>query len=276
MSHSVRILIGRALSTFAVSCSLVLGLALVPVTVRAQKQTAGPLPAPIQAFQPGETLTYEVSWSKIITAGIAVMEVKGGTLPDGRDVLTFVLTGRSTGLVDKVFPVNDRVQSVFDPRTMESLSYGISESFGRKKRRRTLVFDHGRNTVVFTLNEEPPQTLAVPVHAQDALSALYYLRTKKDLTIGGPFVIDVHDSGKNWSVEVHTLGRETVRTPAGEFAAIKVRTRPMYEGVFQNKGEVFLWLTDDGRKVPVLMKSTIRIGSFVFTLTDMRPGHEAR
>lgn len=276
MGHPSRITPGRALSAFAVSCFLVLGPALVPVAVSSERQTAGPLPAPLQAFQPGETLTYEVSWSKIITAGIAVMEVKGEPLPDGREVLTFVLTGRSTGLVDKVFPVNDRVQSVFDPRTMESLSYGISESFGRKKRRRTLVFDHGRNTVVFTLNDEPPRSLTVPAQVQDALSSLYYLRMKKDFTIGRPIVIDVHDSGKNWSVEVHTLGRGTIRTPAGEFATIKVRTRPLYEGVFLNKGEVFLWLTDDGRKVPVLMKSTIKIGSFVFTLTDMKPGYEAR
>ncbi len=51
-------------------------------------------------------------------------------------------------------------------------------------------------------------------------------------------------SGKNWSVEVQTLGREKVTTPAGEFATIKVRTFPKYEGVFMNKGEIFIWLTD--------------------------------
>jgi hypothetical protein len=89
-------------------------------------------------------------------------------------------------------------------------------------------------------------------------------------------VIDVHDSGKNWAVEVQTLGKEKVKTRAGEFATIKVRTYPKHEGVFMNKGVVFIWLTDDSRKVPVLMKSTLKVGSFVFTLTDMKPGDDLR
>ncbi|HWR71635.1 MAG TPA: DUF3108 domain-containing protein [Nitrospirota bacterium] len=271
MSNPVQIPSGRALPALAVSCCLVLGLALVPVVISGQKKTAGPRPTSLEAFQPGETLTYEVSWSRIITAGTAVMQVRAEPLPDGREGIAFLLTGRTTGLLGKVFPVHDLVRSMFDPRTMQSLSYSIAESYGKKRRHRTLVFDHGRNTVVFTQNDEPPRTLAVPTRVQDPLSSLYYLRIQKDFTIGRPIVIEVHDSGKNWSIEVHTLGRETVKTPAGEFAAIKVKTRPTYEGVFLGKGEAFLWLTDDARKVPVLMKSTIRIGSFVFTLTDMKP-----
>jgi len=88
--------------------------------------------------------------------------------------------------------------------------------------------------------------------------------------VGKPITIEVHDSGKNWSVEIQTLGREKMKTPAGEFATIKVRTFPKYEGVFMNKGEIFVWLTDDNRKVPVIMKSTISIGSIVSTLTNMK------
>jgi Protein of unknown function (DUF3108) len=65
-----------------------------------------------------------------------------------------------------------------------------------------------------------------------------------------------------------------VKTPAGKFATIKVRIFPKYEGVFMNKGEIFIWLTDDSRKVPVLMKSTIAIGSIVSTLTKMEPGKD--
>ena len=42
-----------------------------------------------------------------------------------------------------------------------------------------------------------------------------------------------------------------------------------------HKGEIFIWLTDDDRKVPVLMKSTITIGSIVSTLTEMKLGDEA-
>lgn len=260
----------RRLGRPAARCFLALGLALVPHAVGAEEQSIVSPPPRIQAFKPGERLTYEISWSKIITAGTAVMEVKEERLPNGRTVLRFIATSRSVGAVDAIYPVNDIVQSVFDPRTMQSLSFDLNESHGKKKKRRTLTFDHGTRTAVSTLNNEPPKTLTIPDQVQDALSSLYELRTREDFTIGKTHVIKVHDSGKTWSVEVHTLGREKVKTPAGEFDTIKVKTFPRYEGVFMNKGEIFLWLTDDKRKIPVLMKSTISIGSIMTTLTSMK------
>jgi hypothetical protein len=66
-----------------------------------------------------------------------------------------------------------------------------------------------------------------------------------------------------------------VSTAAGKFATIKVRTSPKDTEGIVKKREVFLWLTDDGRKVPVRMKSTLKVGSFVFELIAMKPGSHA-
>ncbi len=256
--------------------ALVIAAALILCTLGAEERTISS-PAPfIRAFQPGEKLTYDVSWSRVVSAGTAVMEVEEETLKNGKAVLKFIVTGRSTGVVDKVFPVNDTVESVFDPSIMESLSYSLKQSHGKRKKRREIVFDHARKKAVSTLNDDAPENTDIPDHVQDALSSLYYLRTIEDFAVGKVITVNVFEGEKNWSIEVYTLGREKVRTPAGEFSAIKVKTHPKYEGVFLNKGEVFIWLTDDDRKVPVLMKSTITVGSFVFTLTDMKPGKEAR
>ncbi len=261
---------GRAVVT--VLCVLTLGLMLVPRVFSAEDRTRSAIPLAAQAFLPGETLTYEISWSNIVTAGTAVMEVIGDKLPNGRKVLRFIASSHSVGVVDAIYPVNDRVESLFDPQIMQSLSFNLNESHGKRKRRRSLTFDHTGRTVISRLNNDPPQTLTIPDPVQDALSSLFYLRTRKDFTIGTTHVIEVHDSGKNWSVEVHTLAREKVKTPAGVFDTIKVKTFPKYEGVFMNKGEIFIWLTDDSRKIPVLMKSTIAIGSIMTTLTDMKLG----
>ena len=256
---------------FAIPGALALGLLIAPGAFSEEAQPDVSFPPQILAFQPGETLTYNVSWSNIITAGTATMEVKGDTMPDGKGVLDFLVTGHSTGLVGRFYPVTDIALSVFDPVTMQSLSYSLSEHYGKKERRRVVVFDHAQRTVISTLNNDPPATLDVPEGVQDALSSLYYLRTRDDLDPGKTVVIDVLDSDKNWAVEFQILGRERVKTPAGEFSTVKIRTYPKYEGVFLNKGEVFIWLTDDSRKVPVLMKSTLKVGAFVLTLTDMKP-----
>jgi hypothetical protein len=258
-----------------VLCLLALGSALVPRAFSADKPAVTAPGQRLTAFKPGETLTYEISWSNIVTAGTAVTEVKREQLSDGSVALKLIATSRSVGIVDKVYPVNDVIWSVFDPKAMQSLSFSLSESHGKKKRSRRLAFNHPAKSVISVVNNNPPIVLPIPDQVQDALSSLYYLRTMKDFTSGKIHVIKVHDSGKNWSVEVYVLGRETVKTPAGEFFTVKVKTYPKYDGVFMNKGEIFIWLTDDNRRIPVLMKSTISIGAIVSTLTAMDLGDDA-
>ncbi len=224
------------------------------------------------AFAPGEKLTYNVSWSTIIEAGIAVMEVKAGQTVDGRQTYEFVSTTHSVGLLELVYPVRDRVVSVVDADGLYSLSFNLQELHGKKRRTRIMTFDPEKGTVVERLNEDPPETFKVPPRVEDALSSLYYLRTLQDLTIGKTVVVNVHDSEKDWAVEVHVLGKKRITTPAGTFDTIEVKTYPKYEGVFMNKGEIYIWLTDDARKIPVLMKSVISIGSIVATLTKIEGG----
>lgn len=222
------------------------------------------------AFTPGEKLTYSISWSKVITAGTAVMEVKEGQTTDNKPVLRFVISVKSVGIVEAFYPVRETVESTVDPDGLYSLSFKLQESQGKKKRRREMIFDHKNKTVIASLNDDRPETFSVADRVQDALSALYYIRTSQSFDTAKPIVVNVFDSGKTWAVEVYTLGKEKIKTPAGEFNTIKVKTYPKYEGVFMNKGEIFIWLTDDARKIPVLMKSIITIGSIVTTLTDIQ------
>lgn len=256
------ILFGQLFVTAAFCEELLASKAARPVSV-----TTG---SRILAFKAGEKLTYAISWSKLVSAGTATVEVDGELLPSGKKVLRLIAATRSSGLVDSLYPVMDTVQSVFDPDYMHSLTYSLDQRHGKKKKHRELTFDHAARTVVSQQDKEPPAVMAIPEQAQDALSALFYLRTRNDFIIGKPIIINVYDSGKNWSIEVHTLAREKVKTPAGEFNTIKVKTYPLYEGVFMNKGEIFIWLTDDNRKIPVLMQSTISIGSIMSTLTNIQ------
>jgi len=260
---------------FAIGFCLAAMLAFPSGIVSATESPVAASPAkPHSPFNPGERLTYNISWSKMLTAGTAVMEVRKEKSEGGSDVFRFISTARTTGMVDGVYPVRDTVQSVFDAKAMESLSYSLDQSHGKRKKQRHMVFDHETKTVTYTENNNK-EIIAITKQTQDALSSLYFLRTKKDFVVGTPIVFDIHDGGKNWTVEIHVLGRERITTAVGEFDTIKVKTYPKYDGVFMNKGEIFIWLTDDYRKVPVLMKSTITIGSIVSSLTDMKLGDEA-
>jgi hypothetical protein len=222
-------------------------------------------------FQSGEELTYSISWSNVFSAGKATMSVLQEQGAHGEKLLRFLSTARSVGMVDKFYRVDDNVQSLFDPAHLRPLAYLMHQRHGKRKKERDLVFDHSKGKVI-SRRDGTEETAEVPGDAQDALSSLYYLRTRETFTNGSPVVINVHDSGKTWAVEIHVLGRERITVPAGTFDTIKLKTYPKYEGVFMHKGEIFIWLTDDARRVPVLMKSTITIGSIMASLVEMRLG----
>ena len=262
----------RAFWTMVALCMLALGPLSVADTLNAAERTMVLPPPRIQAFRPGESLTYDISWSNIVTAGTAVMEVKQEMTPDRKELLRFVVTSRTVGMMGKLYPLGDTIWSVFDPQIMQSLSFSLTASRGKRTKRKGLVFDHARKTVVSTMNDDPPETMAIPDQVQDTLSALYYLRTRADLGSGKPVTFEVCDSGKTWAVAVQAVGREKVQTRAGKFATLKVRAQ---KGLFMSEGEMYIWFTDDSRKIPVLIKSTVSIGSLVFTLVKMKTGETA-
>lgn len=244
-----------------------LSFILVPLSVLAAQEIPGALP-----FSPGEKLTYEISWSNIIRAGTAVMEVEDEQQTDGNRAYHVVSTAKSSGIVSKFYKVSDRIESLIDSDGLHSLSFRLDQRHGKRTKKRNMTFDHEKGTVLVVSESGKKETYSVPADVQDALSSLYYVRSRQDFIVGEPITVNVHEDGKTWAVEVLTLGREKIKTPLGEFNTIQIKTYPRYEGVFQNKGEIYIWLTDDARRIPVLMRSTISIGSIVSTLVDMKIG----
>ncbi len=62
------------------------------------------------------------------------------------------------------------------------------------------------------------------------------------------------------------LRKEKVGVPAGEFDTIVVKPLMKSEGIFSRKGEIYIWLTDDERRIPVMLKTKVKIGSVNATL----------
>ena len=78
------------------------------------------------------------------------------------------------------------------------------------------------------------------------------------------------DAGYALDLIVH--GRETVTVPAGTFDCLKVEPIIQGEGLFQFEGDIMIWLTDDERRMPVLMKTNIKIGAVDAALYQYQEG----
>jgi hypothetical protein len=66
--------------------------------------------------------------------------------------------------------------------------------------------------------------------------------------------------------------RESVRTEAGRFAAVKVRVPTGFDGKFSEKNPTYVWFSDDVRRVIVKISTDFAIGRAEAELTSYQPG----
>jgi hypothetical protein len=82
-----------------------------------------------------------------------------------------------------------------------------------------------------------------------------------DLRVGKDVIIDVFADGKVYPLKVLVHRIETIKVPAGEFGCFVIEPVLQSEGIFRQKGKLFVWLTTDKYKLPVKMISKIAIGN---------------
>ena len=224
------------------------------------------LPAVNEPFREGEFLKFSVKYGGI-SAGSAYLEVPQIREWNGSQAYTLVARAESNGFVSRFYKVRNRIESVWDKRGRFSWRYSENRREGGHKAKNQIVFDHQRHEARY----ESGQTFPIPPQVQDALSSFYYTRFQA-LPIGGSVVFDYHASRKSQPLEVRVLGREKVTTPAGSFNCVVIEPILKAGGIFKNKGRLVIWLTDDDRRIPVMMRSKVAIGSISVVLQEARSG----
>ncbi len=247
--------------------SFVSALTFVLILTLTSYTTAGPTADQTDVPWKAERLVFEISWFNL-KGGTAVIEVSEGAELNGRKLHQISAVTNSNSFVDKFHKVRDRVDSFVYADNLSSAGFKVHQEEGSYRQDKEISFDYTKGVATYKVDKET-SIYPIPLFLQDALSSLYYLRTRK-LVIGEPVIIDVFEDKKLWQLEVQVLGNEKISTPAGEFDTVLVKPLLKFEGIFQRKGEVYVWLTDDSRKMPVRMKSKIKIGSVFADLVEYR------
>ncbi|HEX9023559.1 MAG TPA: DUF3108 domain-containing protein [Geobacteraceae bacterium] len=239
--------------------------ATIPLLVAAL--VVGMMPARASALTIPEKLTYDLTWTGI-KGGTATQEV----IDEGNKVRV-VSTARSADWISVFFPVEDRVESVLTkvapPHIGLPQYYRMKIREGSHRRDKEIIFDQKEKKAEY-IDHLGGMKLTLPIleNTYDFYSGFYYLRTLK-LEVGKPVYINIFDSMKMWNVEVLVLKKEKLKTILGEVNTVQVRPLVKSEGIFQRKGTIDIWLTDDERRIPVKMKTKVTIGSITATLVKV-------
>ena len=224
------------------------------------------LPPAAEPFRPGESLRFSVQYGPI-HAGSAWLEVHGDMDAAGHSVDTLVARAESNAFFSLTFKVRNRIESIWDADRRISERYREDRREGGFRAKSEVTFDQERGEARY----DDGRVFPIPPHVQDALSSFYYTRFQP-LPIGGSFVFDYHASHKSQPLEVRVLGRDRIHVPAGTFDCVVVEPVLKAGGIFKHSGRLLIWLTADQRRIPVLMKSKVAIGSISVVLQSMRPG----
>ncbi len=252
-----------------VKASLVLGTVFLCSPLVAASLSMSPAPAAPPSFLSGERLIYDISWGGI-KVGQGVLQSEAGEELNGRAVFRIRSTATSNNFLSYIFPVKDRIESIIDANGLYPYKITVDQKHGLRQRYKEIQFDQDGHTAVM-LSKGKESRYDIPPQVQDILSCLYYFRALPQLENGTSVFIDVHESKKNWKLEIKILGREMLKTALGTIPTVKVKAIVLFEGILWDKGDLYIWLTDDGRHIPVVMNGKVMIGSVTATLTQVEP-----
>ena len=244
---------------------------LEPIGEAQAVQAQHPIPTlqpPIAGYEfpQRETLTFTVDW-RVFTAGTAVFHLEQ---KDGK--LHVTATADTVGAVNMLFPVVDRFQSTMDTKTGCSGGFWKQLQEGRRRVSSDLTFDYhaGRQTEVqrnLAKGTQKTQSSNIPACVTDSLSGIFYAASQ-GLVVGQDFGLPLADSMRTVTVTMKVEAKEEIKTPAGTFQTIRVQPTAE-EGVVKNRGNIWIWYTDDARHIPVQMRARLFWGTITFYLQSM-------
>jgi hypothetical protein len=218
------------------------------------------------SFPAKQTLTFDVDW-RVFTAGTAVFHLEQqGTAEK------VTATADTIGATNMLFPVVDRFQSGFDTTTGCSAGFSKQLQEGLRKVNSDLSFNYsaGRQTQYeknLVKGTSKSLTAAIPACVTDSLSAIFYAASQP-LVVGQNVRFPLADSMRTVTVVMKVEAKEEIKTPAGTFQTIRVQPTAE-EGIVKNRGNIWIWYTDDARHLPVQIRARLFWGTITFHLKSI-------
>jgi len=210
-----------------------------------------------RAFSAGERFRFDIDYA-FITAGHTEMKIDSVIDVRGHSCYRVSSLVSSNKAFDVVFKVRDYVETNIDVRGLFSRRYFKQLREGGYRDKKEVFFEQEQRSAHIFSKGKYQKSVKLPSCSQDILSAIYFIRTI-DFAVGDTLSVPLHDVSKSYPLKIKVKRHETVKVPAGEFDCLVVEPFLESEGMFRSKGKIEVWLSDDENKIPVLMRTYIKI-----------------
>jgi hypothetical protein len=223
-------------------------------------------------FSVGEKLTYQIYWGPFVV-GRGTLEVAGIEPIDGHDCYHLVAKAKTSGLIEWLFPVDSTAESWLDRTGLFSRQYREDRTEGKHHRKNDTHYDYAAKEIVNTnlVNGHVHHT-PLDQHVIDVVSSLYCVRTQK-LMLDAEQTMLINSGDTNYVVTIRPDLRKSMWVrPVGDIQALRIEPTPTLDVVSANNGHMWFWISDDSRRLPLLVNSELKFGTAKLVLFSITPG----
>lgn len=244
------------------------------LTAAAMTETPAETNAADLWFPVGEVLEYRVYWG-IIPVGRSRIWSDWHE-EDERRYIVLRMTTKSFSVVSRIYPVDDFVESIVDPDTFLTLRYRQQLNEGKHHRDELWFFDHANKIATrHDYRTGVTNTVEIGSDTRDILTFVYYLR-KDGLQPGEENASRVVVEEKVYDLHIKSVKTQYLRMPmVGKVKTLKIEPAAKFGEIFVHKGRMWIWISDDERRVGLQMKINVPVASVRTVLTGVSgPGDD--
>ncbi|MGK6351786.1 DUF3108 domain-containing protein [Parapedobacter sp. DT-150] len=220
------------------------------------------------AFQAGEELNYRLRYG-MVSAATGTLKVADSKIKfSSPHSLHLSARGRTSSAFSIFYTVDNLYDSYIDSRTFLPHYYTENIREGNYRRADVVRFNHRNRTVQGdkgTFKSPAAQTF-------DLLSAYYFSRNLdlSNIKPGQSFRMTYFLNDEVATLGIEYLGIERIKTPLGTLECLKFSPQITPGRIFRKDSRLYLWVTNDGNRIPVKAQVEILIGTVTLELSDAK------
>lgn len=210
-------------------------------------------------FQAGEVLSYKLKYG-FITAAEATIKVMNSDLKfEDKETYRLVVDAKTSGTFDIFYKIRDHYDSYIDKTKLTPYFYqeDVKEASYIRK-------DKARFTQEIKKVVSNKGTFTAPTNQTFDLVSAYYFARSLDISrlkTGEKFKLNYFLGDGIHQLEIKYVGKEVVKSKLGNIRCLKFSPSIEPGRIFRKDSALYLWITDDGNRVPVKAQVEIIVGA---------------
>ena len=207
----------------------------------------------------GETITLDAHFS-FLKLGELRLETVSESATEIETIIHYRSLLRSNPALRFLFMLEDKVESWVDKSSLRPILFTRHIAEKGYKHVDTVRFNWENGYAYYSGHDSIP----VDPTATDILTLFYKLR---HIDLKDSFYVVVHAGKKDYRIPCWIIARKMVKTRIGSFDTIGIGLNTEGKGIF-GRGNLEIWMSDDGRRIPLIVKANFKFGSVIFRISE--------